>query len=208
MIEAVAGVAAVVLAIVGLAGVFPVYLAAIPTIVIGAGLLFEGGALAAGFEDVLKESGEPEHGMSMAEGTSVEFQGGVAGVVLGILALIHIVPMVLMAVAAIAFGATLVMGSAATARIRRLAFMGHRVHHMVRRVASESVSAAAGGQTLVGLAAIVLGILGLVNFAIPLSLTLTLVALLCVGASVLLSGTAISGKVLSILVPLKGCSNG
>jgi hypothetical protein len=50
--EAIGGVAGVVLAIIGLAGVLPLYLAAIAAIAIGVALCAEGGALAATYEDI------------------------------------------------------------------------------------------------------------------------------------------------------------
>jgi hypothetical protein len=130
---------------------------------------------------------------------TVEVLGGLAGVVLGILALLHLVPTILLAIAAIAFGSTLILASAATARLRALVIPGHRLHRMAWRVAWESILAAATGQAFLGIAAIVLGIVALANYLSPISLTLTLVALLCLGASVLLSGTAVTGKVLSVL---------
>ena len=56
MIEAVGGIATVVLAIVGLAGLVPIYLAAIAAIVLGAALLLQGIAIAARFSDLLAET--------------------------------------------------------------------------------------------------------------------------------------------------------
>jgi hypothetical protein len=57
-------------------------------------------------------------------------------------------------------------------------------------------SGAVGAQVMVGLAAIVLGIIGLVGYY-PLSLTL--VALLCLGAAVALSSAALSARVMRAL---------
>jgi hypothetical protein len=83
------------------------------------------------------------------------------------------------------------------ARLNSL-FVEHHLpgNEVARRVAGEMVSAANGAQALIGLAAIVLGIIGLVGLY---PLTLSLVAFLCLGASVLLSGAAVSTKMLSAL---------
>jgi hypothetical protein len=191
MIQVIGGIAAVVLAILGLSHVVPFYLAAIATIVVGAGLLFQGGSLAAGFEQFAEQSGEQE---GMGGGMTVEFMGGVSGIVLGILALLDIVPTVLLGAAAIVFGATLILGSLATAQMRSMIPSPHLA--TARSVASGSLIAVAGGQTLVGVAAIVLGILTLVYFTSLVSWSLILVAMLIVGAAMLCSGAAITGKVL------------
>jgi hypothetical protein len=60
----------------------------------------------------------------------------------------------------------------------------------------EAVSASAGAQVLIGLAAGLLGILALVGFGPAI---LTLVALLCIGSAVVMNGTAISGRILSLV---------
>jgi hypothetical protein len=200
MAEAIAGVAGVVLAILTLVGVFPSYLAAIAAIAIGAGLLFEGAAIAARYNTLLWETGETRRTEDeLGGGMTAELFGGIAGVVLGILALLHLVPMVLLPVTAIVFGGALLIGCGATARLNRLVIerAGTMFRGMSRRLAGEAVSAAAGAQVLVGLGAVVLGILGLVpDFP---TLTLSAVAFLCVGASILLSGAALSGKFLNLL---------
>jgi hypothetical protein len=65
-----------------------------------------------------------------------------------------------------------------------------------RRVAAEWVMAANSAGVLVGLAAIVLGILGLVGL-VPL--TLSLVAFLCVGAAVMFAGSAVTAKMMAVM---------
>jgi hypothetical protein len=103
--EAVAGIAAVVLAIVGLAGLYPVYLTAIASIVLGVALLLQGGAVAARFSQLLAEAaGTRLTNRELGGGMSAEFLAGAAGVVLGILALLRVFPEVLLPVAAIVFG--------------------------------------------------------------------------------------------------------
>jgi hypothetical protein len=196
-VEAIAGVVAVVLAILGLAGLLPVYMLDIATIAVGVALLFEGGAIAMRYSRLLSETaGSRMSSTEMGGGMSVEILGGIAGIALGILALLGLVSLTLTAVAAIVFGATLLLSSGTTTRLNCLMIDGHGWSDTTRHMAREAVLSAASVQVLVGLAGGVLGLLALLGIH---PLTLTLVAMLCVGGSVLLSGAAVSGKMLSIL---------
>jgi hypothetical protein len=65
-------------------------------------------------------------------------------------------------------------------------------------LASEMASGSAGLQALAGLGAIVLGILALAGMV---DLTLTLVALLALGATVILTGGSLSATVLGLMRP-------
>lgn len=199
-IEAAAGIAVVILAILGLAGVLPVTLGAIAFIVLGAALVLEGASMMVRYVRFLEESTRALGGnVDVGGGTSAEFLGGAAAIVLGILALIGLVPTTLIAVAALVMGATVLIGSAANARLNMLSFETFSGFagpmEASRLVARAAVSAAAGAQILVGLAAIVLGIIALANGH---TLTLTLVALLCLGCGVMLSGGALCGKMMTV----------
>lgn len=193
-VEAVAGSAAVVLAILGLAGVSPAFLAAIATIAVGAALLSEGGAIATRYSELLSEI--TESGLDSAElgaGTTTEFMGGVAGIVLGILALLGVSRWPLLSVAAIVFGGSLLLGSTLVSELNRLTVvtrMRSRGKQM-DGVTREAVKAAVGTQVLVGLGAAVLGILGLIGISAH---ALTLVAFLSVGGAILFSGSALSAR--------------
>jgi hypothetical protein len=190
--EAVAGAGALVLAILGLAGVYPAILMSIGAIAAGAAFLFQGAAAAARHTMLLRESGT-EHPAMMETGLSAEIVGGLASVVLGILALIGIASMTLLSISAIVFGATLLFGSPAVYTIGKANVGSETTAGYVMR---ESAAGAAGAQALVGIGAITLGILALVGF-VPQ--TLVLVSVLAVGASALLSGGAITGKMVSML---------
>jgi hypothetical protein len=197
MVEAVAGIAAVVLAILGLAGLLPMYLLAISSIALGVALLFEGGAVAMRYSRLLSETaGTRLSARELGTGMGVEVLGGIAGIVLGILALLGLVPLLLMSIAAIVFGGTLLLSSGTATRLNCLMIEGWAWHETVRRIACEAVWAAASVQVLVGLAGAILGILAVLKIY---PLELTLVAMLCMGASVLLSGAAISSKMVSLL---------
>jgi hypothetical protein len=197
LIEAITAAAAVVLAIIGLSHVYPSYLLPITIIATGAAVLFEGGAIAARFSQLL---GETTHSKTAAAelggGMGVEVLGGLATIVLGILALLGVDMMILASVASLVFGGTLLFSSATTARLNALMIDGRGWPDMTRRVAREAVYAASGVQVLVGLAAVILGIIALAGW---FPLELNLVAMLCVGASILLSGAALSSRMMSIL---------
>ncbi len=143
--EALCGVAAMVLAIVGLAGTFPLYLDAIAAIVLGAGVILAGASLGARFARFVSESSTGGPTAEMGNGLSTEVFAGAATIVLGILALIGIATAPLLSVAAIVFGAALLMGAAATASFNRLV-VDHQygTHEFARRAAGMMVSTTSG----------------------------------------------------------------
>jgi hypothetical protein len=196
--ELIGGAGAVALTIIGLAGVFPVYMLTIATIACGAALLIEGGALSARFSRLLSELGA--HGsyrsVEVGGGITAEFLGGVAAIVLGILGLLGINGLTLVPIAAVVLGTALLVSSGTTSRFTALALSQSKEHETFKKVATEAVYAAAGGQVLLGLGAIVLGILSLMGIQI---LTLSLVALLAVGTSTMLTGAAVGSRMLGAL---------
>src|SRR5262249_51462398 len=160
-------------------GLDPRWLLPIAVIAAGVALVFEGGAIAARFWRLVREvEHTPATNLEMGSGMSAEIGGGVAGIVLGVLALAGVATVTLCAVAALVFGATLLMSCSTTARFNHLLFENVGWHDMARKAAGEAVSAASGLQALVGIAAIVLGILALIG---TYPVLLTLVAMLCVG---------------------------
>jgi len=194
--EVIGGAAAVVLAILALAGVLPESLAAIAIIALGAAMMFKGGAVAARLAELNQElmTGTAEEA-ELAGGMTAETMTGIAGIVLGILALLGVAPMALMAVSLLVFGGGLLFASAANSELNELR-IGGDASYRERKVLHASVSVASGSEVLVGLGAAVLGILALVGLA---PLTLTLVGLLSIGASVMFAGSALGGKMAAIL---------
>lgn len=188
--EALVGAGAIILAIIGLAGVQSFYMAAIACIAVGAALILEGAVLMAKHAEMVTDF-DPTRSdrIEAGGGVSAELLGGGAGIVLGILALVGIVPMILLSVALIAFGACLLIGATMTSHLRNFAMEPSTEHPALREVAHEATIAASGAQALVALAAVVLGILGLVHF-VPL--TLTLVGMLVLGAAIVLNGSAMT----------------
>lgn len=197
--ESACAIGAGILAILSLAGLFITILEPISAIALGAALFLGGASVAMRYGRMLTEiSGQ--HEVTVAElggGMTAELFGGLGGIVLGILALLHIVPAILIPVAVIVFGASLVIGCGSTARMSKLVVSGwNHLHDQARYIANEIVTAAAGAQLLAGLAGIVLGIIALVSVY---AWTLSAVGLLCMSAAAMLGGAAISGRMMSLL---------
>lgn len=195
-LQAIGGAAAVVLTILGLLGIMPVYMIAISIIVIGAALLVEGAAIMARYSRMISdvEGGGGAATAQLGGGMSAELVGGLAGIVLGVLALLEIETAILSGVAVLVFGATLILGAGATSRLAQLRRGWTTEQHRAGlEVARQITFAAAGAQVLVGIAALVLGILALSGW---MPVNMILIALLAVGASLLLTGAAVGGRML------------
>jgi hypothetical protein len=194
--EAICGAATVVLTIIGLAGVMPGTMASIATIAFGVALLAQGGALAARYSRLVHEitPHEWEARTELGGGMGAEFLAGGAGVVLGVLGLLGIGTATLIPIAVIVFGGALLLGSGVPADLGTLAEPAppERFVHIARQV----TAAATGTHVLVGIAAIVLGIIALVGIEMS---SVSLVALLVLGASVLFSATAVSTRLASVM---------
>jgi hypothetical protein len=126
-------------------------------------------------------------------GITAEFIAGIAGIVLGVLALVGIVPMTLLSVGVITYSATLLMTSGEAAWLHSFEA---KDDEMMRHLMYFMTSAAAGAQVLVGLAGLVLGILALVGIAPTL---MVLVGVLTIGTSVVLRSSAVGGFLLKFL---------
>ncbi len=190
--EGFASIGAVVLSIIGLTGKFPLLLLPIATIAIGAALLFEGGAVTAKFSNLLSLARVPADLSQLGFGMTTEFIGGVGGIALGVLALIGIESMVLVPVAVILFGGSLLLGVNAAAKMNALMGQMTEQREAVREVMREAVFSAAGVQLLVSIGVVTLGILALIGIN---PLALSLVATLSLGFASLMSGTVLISRV-------------
>jgi len=192
--QALCGITAGILTILGLATVAPVTMAAIAAIAIGVGLLFEGSALAMRYRRLPEELTEGRWAtMELIEGTAGQFFGGLAGLVFGILALVGVAPAVTLPIAVLLFAIALLTGSGTTLRLSNLQDRPEAHRWVGYRVVT---SAAAGFQVLLGLAAGVLGVLALIGTT---PIILSLVALLVTAVAVVVSGAAISGRIVTML---------
>jgi hypothetical protein len=195
--ESMGGVAVIVLTIIALAGVLTTVLNDIAGIVFGAAFIVEGAALAArhsSIMDQVQDTGVDQ--LEMGGGMTVELVAGLAAIALGILSLVGVVPTVLMPVLVITGGAGLVLSAGAVQRLNDMRATALDIGHTPRMVARTALSSAAAGQMLAGIGAGTLGILALIGVGAPA--ILTSVGLLVLGAAITLSGTALSGKMLSL----------
>jgi hypothetical protein len=204
LVDAIGGIATIVLAIIGLSGVSETALGAIGTIVFAAALLIQGGTMLTEYTKVIFPSGVlGGEEVGGGGGLSALFLVGAAGIVLGILALLGIHQQVLISVAVMAFGAALLLSSNSVWQLYRLKQTSHRAVGMrtlssTEVLAGEMASGSAAIQCLAGLAAIVLGILAVTGNN-PMGLTL--IALLVLGATVLLTGSTLSAAVMGFMEP-------
>lgn len=205
VVDAIGGIATVILAIVALSGVSQSMLGGIATIVFGAALLIQGGTM---LTEYTKLTAPPGMAGTVEEftgggGLSALFLVGAAGIVLGVLALIGISSQTLTAVAVIGFGGALLLSSNSVRHLYRAKQACYRAGASrsiwgAEFLASEMASGSAALQCLSGLAAIVLGILAVTGTNPGV---LSLVGLLVLGATVLLTGSTLTGAVMGFMEP-------
>ncbi len=196
LVDAIGGVATAVLAICGLVDINPPMMASIATIVFGVALLLQGSASVADLRQITRAIGHSP-GVEPGGNVAAVLLVGVAGIVLGILSLLTIDTGVLIPVAIIAYGAGMILGSSSIPQLhalRRVRNPGQRGGDGLESLVSELASMSAVSQSLAGLAAVVLGILVLAGLNYP---ALILVALLELGATLVITGGALTATILS-----------
>jgi len=191
------GAAVVVLSILGLVHVLPHVMMTVAVIAASATLLLRGAAVTGELHAILAKVGKGRlHHAEIGGGLSADILAGVAGIVLGILALLGLKPLLLCSIAIIVLGMGLSMGSGLLSRLNSIKIAAAAEEHFIQRIAEEASSAAVGAILLVGLAAIVLGILSLIGIV---KIELIFVALLAIGGVSLLAGTAFGAKLIEML---------
>jgi hypothetical protein len=165
VMESIGALVTLALAIVGLAGGIPITMAAIGTIIMGVAILIEGGGLASNYAAGEFRAATLGAALESRPGLAAEFLGGLAGIVLGILALLGVAPGTLLAVAVLIFGAAFVFSS--------------------------SLNISSSTQAMLGFASLVLGLLAVSGLN---PLTLVLVALACLGTAGFFRGAATSAR--------------
>jgi hypothetical protein len=180
MTEGAAGIAVIVLAILGLAAVSPNVLTAIAAIVIGVGLLIESANTGIEYSRVTAQGTAAT--AQLGADVTVELIAGVTGIVLGVLALIgagtvmHLLPAAL-----IVFGGAMLLAGFSATTVNMVSGMEATAGGRMMTVQSE-LAPARGLQILGGISAIVLGILA---FVLSAGGTLLMVGFLVVGAALL-----------------------
>jgi hypothetical protein len=189
--QAAAAGAAAVLAIIGLAGTRTDLMMSIATIALGAAfLLREGGLVSQSLRMGAGRIGdfrEPAFGNGLTAATIA----GITGVALGILALVDVDPWILVPAAVIVFGGGLLLDNGVG---NSMALSSYLQRGDALGVAGGSAMTGGGGELLVGVGAAALGILALIGIA---PLTLSLVALLALGVSTFLVGSAMGTKLMT-----------
>jgi hypothetical protein len=198
LIDDIGGVATLLLAILGLAGLYAPLLAAIATIIFGVALLVQGRALL-----TLYTQASVEAANASAFAASIRFTVvllGAAGAALGVLSLLDFNSAVLTPIASIMFGAGLVLSGVSMWHlnaIRRASAKGGESLEDI--VANHMVFDSLGVQIFAGLAAIILGVLA--ASGATYDLTFNLVALLILGSALVLKGGSLNAILLSFMRP-------
>jgi hypothetical protein len=180
--EASSGAAAVVLAILGLLHIAPAELMSIATIVVGASLLLLGAVIGARFASGATSDSVAAREL-VSEGMVMEWLCGLAGIVLGVLALVGTAATTLVPVATIVFGAGLLVASGTVSRLAPTTSRQEGHPH-------EAIYITPAPGVLIAFAGTVLGILALSGFN---PVILSLVAMLSFGVAVILTGTSFAG---------------
>jgi len=183
--ERIGAIGTIILAILGLAGIYSNIVASVAAIVMGAAFLTDGLAASAASRR-MHIQGTARQSMELGGGVNAGFFAGFASVVLGILSFFRITPETLLAVTVLVLGGALLLGAGAAAtRIARLA------QSTTTDIRGTTIPISSGSM-FVGIAAVVLGILAIVGM-VPM--TLVLVGFLALGAGALFSGPAASTTV-------------
>jgi hypothetical protein len=191
-IETLGGLAAVILSVLGLRS-RPIEMGAIATIAIGVALLSQGATVMARWRHAMRRLERTRAGMAseFVEGVSTEVFGGCVGIVLGVIALVGIKPEVMLPVAAIVFGGSLLLGGAAAPD---LVYLAPDKSPRFARLTFTAIQASGGIMVLVGVSAAVLGVLGLLEVGPPLGMAL--VAMLAIGFALVIAGGALTTRFL------------
>lgn len=198
MTEGAAGIAVIVLAVLGLASISPGVLASVAVIVIGVGLLIESANTGIEYSRVMSQgaSGAAVETAELGADVTVELMAGIAGIVLGVLALLtagsvmHLLPAAL-----IVFGGTLLLAGFSATTIRTVRGIESATDAPLITMQSE-LAPARGLQVLIGVSAIVLGIL---SFVLSAGGTLMMVGFLVVGAALLATSANFTQSFMKLL---------
>lgn len=183
-----AGLIAIVLVILAFFGVARSTMAALTTIVLGIGLLSQGMALSKRRNELradLLAAGETKAAESVGTGMTVEIIAGTIGIILGVIALFSGAVHSLVSLSVIAFGVALITGGPLTTRLDDVNIAHAREEGVPLESSRKVVRTASGIEVLLGIVAVVLGILALIAFS-P-GMTVPLIGLVLVGAAVAFS---------------------
>lgn len=198
-VEAVIGIAAAALAVLGIAGLFSERLAAGATVALGVALLFEGAATATRFQRLTSIIPVREHEQAqVGGGLTVEVVAGATGIALGVLALVGIDPNTLLPVASMVFGAAYVMSGGLHPALETWVERGESSLGSPRAagrrdiLTHRAVNAGAAARALAGIASAMLGILALAG--VGHAVTFALVSTLTLGLATVVEASAFGAR--------------
>ncbi len=202
-VEAVGGLGVIVLSILGLIGLAPDYLGPIAGIVFGVSVLTQGTAIAAEHASLFsKVAGTSFREIELGSGMTAEIMAGGAAIVLGVLSLLQISTDILLPALVIAGGAAVMLTAGSVRRLNDLKLEAAESEDSAQRIMRATTSGAAASQVLAGIAAVVLGIIALASTSTAATatwMTLSLVGLLVLGASIVMSGGSLTGRFVQMI---------
>jgi hypothetical protein len=149
--EEITSAGAIALAIVGLSGVLSPLMLAISTLIFGVGLLFQGGVMGYRLKTIASNTGSGTVGkVGIGGGVTGGLIGGGAGVVFGILGILGVYPMILLPIAAIAFGVSMILEGAAVSRLNKLELSQACDMEQPRHIGRTAVRSSVGLQIFLG----------------------------------------------------------
>ena len=187
---------AFVLTLLGLSGIMSELMLPLAVIAVGVAFLLEGLAISARFSTLLAAtSSDRMERTEFGVGVTAEFLGGISGAVLGILALVKIAPVILMPAALIVYGITLMLSSGATHRLNAIEVEGSEETTRFKKIAHEAMSVSTALELVLGLGAVVLGILAVLG---TYGAALSLAGMLVVSVAGLLTGAAVTSRMMGL----------
>ncbi len=178
----------IVLTVIGLFNISPELMLPASAVVIGAAFLLEGEALSARVSRLLSRTDNDLRDEQPRVGARAEFVAGIAGVALGFLALWGWYPLVTVPIAAVLYGSALIFDSGLTARVNDIENQASGAPVCFTRMVCETMASASGIEFLLGLSAGILGVIALTGMD---AVRTGLAALLVIGISSFINGTAI-----------------
>jgi hypothetical protein len=190
----VAGIGALTVSILGLAGVQPAVMISIATLLLGLGFLILGdtGALS----HILfraRSSEERWNSMNLWRGVAIAWLAGIVGVIVGILGFVSAAAATYGGVMALVYGLALIGCTGLTQPTSAAEFA---TGAGPRRFLVLTLHPAMGTEFFIGLGAVILGVLALFHFA---PLVLVLVSLLAVGSTLAFVATAVCSATMHLL---------
>lgn len=196
VVEGAAGIAVVILAIIGLARGDTGYFTSIGVIVLGAAMLIFGATIASEYGKLLAVTNDGTIGAAdIGTGMTVEILAGGSAIILGILGLIGLSPGDLLPAAVITVAVALIFSASNFQRLNALKSQASGMGEIALSVSRAAMMGAMATQVLTGLAAAILGILALSTTNTAL---LTQVGMLVLGVSLAFSGTALTGRMVRL----------